>query len=178
MERLLEAVTAVVCLVSPEKVRALAGAIRKIGDAKANAALSDVVGTATAKAVVDRLVAAEPYIVTTTVPAEDYGLSADVVTFGGRATLVTPDYTVRADTIAQDRAAATGEAFGNVRIIEPGAANLVTGGHAVFERDPASERVAARYLCADRVLLRRHAQRVAHPGDLFHVLQQRDLAAL
>jgi cardiolipin synthase len=56
MERLLEAVTAVVCLVSPEKVRALAGAIRKLGDAKANAALSDVVGTATAKAVVDRLV--------------------------------------------------------------------------------------------------------------------------
>lgn len=58
------------------------------------------------------------------------------LTIRGRATLVTPDYTVRADTIAQDRAAATGEAFGNVRIIEPGAANLVTGGHAVFERDP------------------------------------------
>ncbi|OFC38211.1 DISARM system phospholipase D-like protein DrmC [Acidithiobacillus caldus] len=56
MERLLEAVTAVAGLVSPEKVRALAGAIRKIEDAKANAALSDVVGTATAKAVVDRLV--------------------------------------------------------------------------------------------------------------------------
>lgn len=56
MERLLEAVTAVVCLVSPEKVRALAGAIRKIEDAKAIVALSDVVGTATAKAVVERLV--------------------------------------------------------------------------------------------------------------------------
>jgi cardiolipin synthase len=56
MERLLEAVTAVVCLVSPEKIRALAGAIRKIEDAKANVALSDVVGTATAKAVVERLV--------------------------------------------------------------------------------------------------------------------------
>ncbi|WP_257645667.1 DISARM system phospholipase D-like protein DrmC [Ottowia beijingensis] len=56
MERLLEAVTAVVCLVSPEKVRALAGAVRKIEDAKANVALSDVVGTATAKAVVERLV--------------------------------------------------------------------------------------------------------------------------
>jgi phosphatidylserine/phosphatidylglycerophosphate/cardiolipin synthase-like enzyme len=56
MERLLEAVTAVVCLVSPEKVRALAGAVRKIDDAKANVALSDVVGTATAKAVVERLV--------------------------------------------------------------------------------------------------------------------------
>ncbi len=56
MERLLEAVTAVVCLVSPEKVRALAGAVRKIKDVKANVSLSDVVGTATAKAVVERLV--------------------------------------------------------------------------------------------------------------------------
>lgn len=56
MERLLEAVTAVVCLVSPEKVRALAGRIRKVEDVKTNVALSDVVGTATAKAVVNRLV--------------------------------------------------------------------------------------------------------------------------
>ena len=56
MERLLEAVTAVVCLVSPEKVRALAVAIRKIESAKANIAMSDVIGTATAKAVVERLV--------------------------------------------------------------------------------------------------------------------------
>lgn len=58
MERLLEAVTAVVCLISPEKVRALAGRIRKINGGKANASLSDVVGTATAKTVVDRLVEA------------------------------------------------------------------------------------------------------------------------
>lgn len=56
MERLLEAVTAVVCLVSPEKVRALARAIRTNEDAKVNVALSGVVGTATAKAVVERLV--------------------------------------------------------------------------------------------------------------------------
>jgi phosphatidylserine/phosphatidylglycerophosphate/cardiolipin synthase-like enzyme len=56
MERLLEAVTAVVCLVSTEKVRALAGAIRKIEDRKASVILSDVVGTATAKVVVERLV--------------------------------------------------------------------------------------------------------------------------
>ena len=56
MERLLEAVTAVVCLVSPEKVRALAGRIRKVEDVKTNVALSDVVGTATARAVVDRLI--------------------------------------------------------------------------------------------------------------------------
>lgn len=58
MERLLEAVTALVCLVSPEKVRALAGAIRKTEDGKANVTLSDVVGTATAKAVIERLVEA------------------------------------------------------------------------------------------------------------------------
>jgi len=58
MERLLEAITAVVCLVSPEKVRALSGAIRKIEGVKANVALSDLVGTATAKAVVERLVKA------------------------------------------------------------------------------------------------------------------------
>ncbi|WP_244135900.1 DISARM system phospholipase D-like protein DrmC [Burkholderia vietnamiensis] len=45
-----------VCLVSPEKVRALAGRIRKIENTKANVSLSDVVGTATAKTIVDRLV--------------------------------------------------------------------------------------------------------------------------
>ncbi len=56
METLLEAVTAMVCLVSPEKVRALAGRIRKIESAKANISLSDVAGTATAKTVIDRLV--------------------------------------------------------------------------------------------------------------------------
>ncbi len=58
MERLLEAVTAVVCLVSPEKVRALANAIRKIEGTRAIATLSDVVGTAAAKTVVERLVEA------------------------------------------------------------------------------------------------------------------------
>jgi phosphatidylserine/phosphatidylglycerophosphate/cardiolipin synthase-like enzyme len=56
MESLLEAVTAVVRLVSPEKVRVLATTIRKNGGAKASAALLDVVGTGTAKAVVERLV--------------------------------------------------------------------------------------------------------------------------
>ncbi len=58
MERLLETVTAVVCLMSPEKVRALAAAIRKIEDTKTTVTLSDVVGTAAAKAVVERLVEA------------------------------------------------------------------------------------------------------------------------
>ncbi len=56
------------------------------------------------------------------------------LTMYGDALLVAPEYSVRADTISQDRASATGEAFGHVRIVEPGAANLVTGGHAVFDR--------------------------------------------
>ena len=56
MESLLEAVTAVACLISPGKVQALAARIRKIKDWKASASLSDVVGTPAAKDVVDRLV--------------------------------------------------------------------------------------------------------------------------
>jgi phosphatidylserine/phosphatidylglycerophosphate/cardiolipin synthase-like enzyme len=59
MERLLEAVTAVVCLISPEKVQVLAGRIRRIGGGgEANVSLSDVVGTPAAKAIVDQLVIA------------------------------------------------------------------------------------------------------------------------
>ncbi|MHA6878973.1 DISARM system phospholipase D-like protein DrmC [Ralstonia pseudosolanacearum] len=56
MERLLEAVTAVVCLISPEKVQALAGRIRRIEGGEANVSLSDVVGTPAARAIVDQLV--------------------------------------------------------------------------------------------------------------------------
>ncbi|OIT17728.1 phospholipase [Ralstonia solanacearum] len=56
MEGLLEAVTAVVCLISPEKVQALVGRIRRIGGGEANPTLSDSVGTPAAKAVVDQLV--------------------------------------------------------------------------------------------------------------------------
>jgi phosphatidylserine/phosphatidylglycerophosphate/cardiolipin synthase-like enzyme len=56
MERLLEAVTAVVSLVSPEKVRALVDRIRRIEDERANVSLSDIVGTPVAREVVDRLV--------------------------------------------------------------------------------------------------------------------------
>ncbi len=50
----------------------------------------------------------------------------------GDALLVAPDYSVRADTIARDRLTGSGEAFGNVKIMEPGAKNLVTGRHATF----------------------------------------------
>ncbi len=49
------------------------------------------------------------------------------------ALMVTPDYTVRADTIVRDRQDGTGEAFGHVRIMEPGSLNLVTGDHAFFD---------------------------------------------
>ena len=51
----------------------------------------------------------------------------------GDALLVTPDYSVRADTIFRDRLEGTGEAFGHVKIMEPGAVNLVTGDHAFFD---------------------------------------------
>lgn len=58
MQRLLEAVTAVVSLVSPEKVRALADRIRRFEEGRANVSLSDAVGTPVARDVVDRLVEA------------------------------------------------------------------------------------------------------------------------
>lgn len=51
------------------------------------------------------------------------------------ALLVTPDYSVRGDTIFQDRLTGEGQAFGHVSIMEPGAENLVTGDHAVFHAD-------------------------------------------
>ena len=50
----------------------------------------------------------------------------------GDALLVTPDYSIKGDTIFQDRETGDGEAFGHVRIMEPGAKNLVTGDHANF----------------------------------------------
>ncbi len=53
----------------------------------------------------------------------------------GDALLVTPDYSVRGDTIFQDRLTGEGEAFGDVSIMEPGALNLVTGQHAIFRED-------------------------------------------
>lgn len=53
----------------------------------------------------------------------------------GDALLVTPEYSVRADTVQRDRITGEGEAFGRVRIMEPGANSLVTGEHAVFEAD-------------------------------------------
>ena len=57
------------------------------------------------------------------------------------ALLVTPDYSVKADTIYQDRETGDGEAFGHVRIMEPGAKSLVTGDHAVFASEGGTAEV-------------------------------------
>ena len=56
MERLLDAVTAVACLISPEKIQALAPRVRMLTDGKSGTSLSDVVSTPSAKGAVDRLV--------------------------------------------------------------------------------------------------------------------------
>lgn len=56
MEKLLDAVAAVVCLVSPEKVQSIANRIRQVGISKAARSLSSVVGTPAAAGVVDQLV--------------------------------------------------------------------------------------------------------------------------
>lgn len=56
MEKLLDAVAAMVCLVSPEKVQAIATRVRRTDSGKAAGALSGVVGTPAAAGVVDQLV--------------------------------------------------------------------------------------------------------------------------
>ncbi len=53
----------------------------------------------------------------------------------GQALLVTPDYSIRADTIARNTDTGMGEAMGHVSLVEPGARNLVTGEHAIFDRE-------------------------------------------
>ncbi|TAL84119.1 MAG: phospholipase [Rhodanobacter sp.] len=58
MEKLLDAVAALVCRVSPEKVQAIATQIRRTEANKAAATLSGVVGTPAAAAVFDQLVRA------------------------------------------------------------------------------------------------------------------------
>lgn len=68
MEKLLDAVAAVVCLVSPEKVRVIASRIRRTDASKAAGSLSGVVGTPAASGVVDQLVEAWR---ATTVSAEE-----------------------------------------------------------------------------------------------------------
>jgi len=68
MERLLEAVTAVASLVSPEKVQAVASRIRRTEHDQATTALAGVVGTPTASALMDQLIAAWR---TTTISADE-----------------------------------------------------------------------------------------------------------
>ncbi len=53
----------------------------------------------------------------------------------GDALLVSPEYTVRADTLLRDRRLDHGEAFGNVRIMDSGGGSLVTGAHGLFAAD-------------------------------------------
>lgn len=68
MDELLDAVAAVVCLVSPEKVQAIATRIRRTDATKAAGSLSGLVGTPAAAGVVDQLVDAWRM---TTVSAEE-----------------------------------------------------------------------------------------------------------
>jgi cardiolipin synthase A/B len=56
MEKLMDAVAALVCLVSPEKVQAISSRIRRTDASKADVSLSGVVGTPAAAGVVDQLV--------------------------------------------------------------------------------------------------------------------------
>ena len=56
MDKLLDAVAAVVCLVSPEKVQAISSRIRRIEPNEAKVALAGVVGTPVASEVVDQLI--------------------------------------------------------------------------------------------------------------------------
>jgi cardiolipin synthase len=58
MDELLEAIAALVSLVSPEKVQAVAARVRRTDASKAAAALTSVVGTPVASAVVEQLAAA------------------------------------------------------------------------------------------------------------------------
>jgi lipopolysaccharide export system protein LptA len=51
------------------------------------------------------------------------------------ARLVTPDYVVWGDTITRFEDTEEGEAHGHVRIVDPTAETLVTGGHAIFSGD-------------------------------------------
>lgn len=56
MEKLLDAIAAVVCLVSPEKIQAIAARVRRTDASKAATALPSVVGTPAASAVIEQLV--------------------------------------------------------------------------------------------------------------------------
>lgn len=67
--------------------------------------------------------------------------STQLMRLFGDAVLIAPEFTVRADTLARDRRQLYGEAFGQVRIIDPEAATLVTGRHARYAEDGSWARV-------------------------------------
>ena len=66
------------------------------------------------------------------------------------ALLVTPDYSVLADTITRDRRTGESEAFGHVKIMEPEAQNLVTGDHAIFHADGETAEVDVNPILTSR----------------------------
>ena len=53
----------------------------------------------------------------------------------GDAVLISPEYTVRADTLVRDRRMEHGEAFGHVKVMDPDGGSLVTGDHGLFAAD-------------------------------------------
>jgi lipopolysaccharide assembly outer membrane protein LptD (OstA) len=53
----------------------------------------------------------------------------------GNARVVSPEYVVWADTIKTIDGENRGEAFGNVKIVDPDASSVVTGDHALFSRE-------------------------------------------
>lgn len=61
-------------------------------------------------------------------------LAGQLLRLMGEARLVSPEYTVWADTIVRDRRDETGEASGRVKIVDPAAQTVVTGEHARFRR--------------------------------------------
>lgn len=58
MEKLLDVIAAVVCLVSPEKVEAIASRVRRTDASKASGTLSGIVGTPVASTVIEQLAVA------------------------------------------------------------------------------------------------------------------------
>jgi lipopolysaccharide assembly outer membrane protein LptD (OstA) len=70
----------------------------------------------------------------------------------GQARLVTPDYTVTADTILRLRDTRQGEASGEVKIVDTAAQTLITGDHALFSADGQSARVDRRPALTSRDL--------------------------
>lgn len=59
----------------------------------------------------------------------------------GNAVLISPEYTILADTLLRDRRLEYSEAFGHVRIMDTDGGSLVTGDHGLFATDGSWARV-------------------------------------